>query len=373
MAKDKETTKDSEKEEPVLTEWQKRNQEFLKKKEQDKAEQEEAEKRLQELRRSQFLGDKTEEKEQEKKPKKLKKRKEKKKKEPKPKKVREKNPHFNRFIIVVSLGVLVLLFSAFMISPLSTSKTVIVSGQHFTNTTTIKQASGIKKDDYLVSVFMNRHQIEKSIVKKDPWVKDAKVNFELPNRFNIKVKEERIVAYRQEKDLYYPILSNGTVVKENVKKLPATFLSVNLDTQKDVKEFIEARNSLAKRIRRNIQSVSKEESKSTDDLVRLTMYDGNTVIVPLSKIKERLPYYSQIASKMEAPAIIDMEVGIYVRNETVDDSEEQLKQHPNETSVETSIPQEKPESQESQENPEAPTDNQEVEAGVEQQAETTVQ
>lgn len=59
MSKDKEISTHSEKDDPVLTEWQKRNQEFLKKKEQDKAEQEEAEKRLQELRRAQFLGDET--------------------------------------------------------------------------------------------------------------------------------------------------------------------------------------------------------------------------------------------------------------------------------------------------------------------------
>ncbi|MEQ9810239.1 cell division protein FtsQ/DivIB [Streptococcus jiangjianxini] len=364
MTKDKETTKDSETKEPVLTEWQKRNQEFLKKKEQDKAEQEEAEKRLQELRRSQFLGDKSEEKDPKPKSKKRKKRKEKKKKEPKPKKVRKKNPHLNRFITVVLLGIIVLLFSSFMVSPLSTTKNVTVSGHHFTNTASIMKASGIQKDDYLTSVFANRHQIEKAIVKKDPWVKGAKVTFELPNHFNIKVTEDRIIAYRQEKDLYYPILSNGTVVKENVQKLPATYLNVNLDTQKEVKEFIEARNTLAKRIRRNIQSVSKEASKSTDDLIKLTMYDGNTVIVPLSKIKERLPYYSQVSTKLEVPSVIDMEVGIYVTNETADTSEEEPSQASSETPAENAN---------SEENPPTPSENQEVEGAPEQEAETAVQ
>lgn len=322
MVKDKETTKDSEKDKPVLTEWQKRNQEFLKKKEQDKAEQEEAEKRLQELRRSQFLGDKSEDDEKASNPKKVKKSKKKTKKEPKPKKVKEKNPHRNHFVVVMSLSVVILLFSAFMISPLSTSKKITVSGQHFTDEATIQQASGIKVDDYLFSVFINRDQIEKSIVKNDPWVKSAKLDFELPNHFKIKVKENRIIAYRQQEESYFPILSNGLVVDEVAQDLPNHFLSVNLDTEKDVKEFIKARQSLKKTIRRNIKSVSKESSKSTKDLIRISMYDGNTVLIPLSKLKERLPYYNQVASKMVAtPGTIDMEVGIYVAVEDVSSPE----------------------------------------------------
>lgn len=325
MTKDKETTTNSKKDEPVLTEWQKRNQEFLKKKEQDKAEQKEAEKRLQELRRAQFLGDSTETEEESKsqKIKEKKAKKQKQKKEPKPKKVKEKNPHRQRFLVVIALAVVVLLFSVFMISPLSTSKTITILGQDHTTAETIKKASGIKNDDYLTTVFWNRELIANRIVKNDLWVEQAKVMFKFPNHFTIKVKEYPIIAYRLQKDIYYPVLANGQVVDEPVTKVPERFLSVNLKTQKEVATFIKARGTLTKAIRRAIQSVSNKPSKSTKDLVELKMYDGNTVRVPLSKMAERLPYYSQVVKKMQVPGIIDMEVGIYVTDEKVENTDQQ--------------------------------------------------
>lgn len=318
MSKDKEKSTHSEKDEPVLTEWQKRNQEFLKKKEQDKAEQEEAEKRLQELRRAQFLGDETavdkEAKVTKTKPKKVKKKKA--KKEPRPKKVKPKNPNRQRFTLVLLVAVATLLFSLFMISPLSTSKTLEVAGESHTTAEAVKEASGIKADDYLTTVYWNRQRIANKVVQDDPWVAKAQVAFEFPNHFTIQVKEYQITAYRLQKDSYYPILSNGQVVDELVSKLPEQFLSVNLKTQKEVATFMKAWRALPKSIRQQIQSVSSKASKSTKDLVELKMYDGNAVLVPLSKMTERLPYYSQVVKKMVMPGVIDMEVGIYVTAET---------------------------------------------------------
>lgn len=326
MVKDIETTKQPE-EEPVLSEWQKRNQEFLKKKAEEKAEQEEVDKRLRELKRSQVLGDVTE-KEPKTKPSKYSRKskkqadQKKKAKSKKIKKVRKKDPHRNRFVSVLSLATVVFLLSMFMVSPLSKSKEIMVSGQQATDLDTIIKDSGIKAQDYVTQVFWQRDQIAKKIVKANPWLESAKIRFHLPNRFTILVKEYDIIAYRQQNASYQPILSNGVIIDQATQTLPDAFLSVHLDKAKDVSRFIKAKQSLKQSIQANIQSVSREDSKSTTDLVKLTMYDGNTVLVPLSKMAERLPYYPQVARHMLTPGIIDMEVGIYIATEEETSSED---------------------------------------------------
>ncbi|MFX3770132.1 cell division protein FtsQ, partial [Streptococcus suis] len=64
-------------------------------------------------------------------------------------------------------------------------------------------------------------------------------------------------------------------------------------------------------IRSAIQTINLTPSKETADLLTLNIADGNTVLVPLSEISQKLPYYTKIAAEVTVPTKIDMEVGIY--------------------------------------------------------------
>ena len=52
-------------------------------------------------------------------------------------------------------------------------------------------------------------------------------------------------------------------------------------------------------------------SKVTSDLIRLTMNDSDEVLVPLSEMSKKLPYYSKIKPQLSEPSVVDMEAGIY--------------------------------------------------------------
>ena len=52
-------------------------------------------------------------------------------------------------------------------------------------------------------------------------------------------------------------------------------------------------------------------SKATKDLLTLTMRDGHKIIVPLSDIHKKLPYYSRVQAFLTEPSIVDMEAGIF--------------------------------------------------------------
>lgn len=342
---DKKESKTQNDEKLALTEWQKRNIEFLKKKE---AEEAEKKKRQEKLRLERTPHAKKEDDDEEEKDsqsekkaakattngdadkqeivlKKEKKQKAKQaKKASKEKKKKEQteltplqNARRRAYPVLVVAGA-VLLISLFLVTPISKQKTVRVSGTS-TTSDAVLTASGIKSSDYFFSLIFNHSAYEKIILKNDKMVKEAKIVYHFPNKFTIKVKEYDIVAYAQTDDGYQPILENGTHLDVvGASELPDTFLTINLSSESDIQKLIKAFSKLDKDLVSQIQIVSSANSSTTADLLLLEMHDGNTVRVPLSEIVEKLPYYTKIKGNLTETSIVDMEVGIYTTTETIE-------------------------------------------------------
>ncbi|BAK27463.1 FtsQ-type POTRA domain-containing protein [Streptococcus gallolyticus subsp. gallolyticus] len=342
---DKKESKTQNDEKLALTEWQKRNIEFLKKKE---AEEAEKKKRQEKLRLERTPHVKKEDDEEEKDSKSEKKadkattngdadeqeivsKKEKKQKAKQAKKARKEKKKKERkeltplqkarrraYPVLIVAGA-VLLISLFLVTPISKQKTVTVSGTSTTTSDAVLTASGIKSSDYFFSLIFNHSAYEKSILKNDKMVKEAKIVYHFPNKFTIKVKEYDIVAYAQTDDGYQPILENGTHLDVvGASELPDTFLTINLSSESDIQKLIKAFSKLDKDLVSQIQIVSSANSSTTADLLLLEMHDGNTVRVPLSEIVEKLPYYTKIKGNLTEASIVDMEVGIYTTTETIE-------------------------------------------------------
>lgn len=343
---DKKESKTQNDEKLALTEWQKRNIEFLKKKEAKEAEKKKRQEklRLERTPHAKKEADDEEEKdsqsekkadkattngdadEQElvlKKEKKQKAKQAKKaRKEKKKKEQTELTPlqkaRRRAYPVLIVAGA-VLLISLFLVTPLSKQKTVTVSGTSTTTSDAVLTASGIKSSDYFFSLIFNHSAYEKSILKNDKMIKDAKIIYHFPNKFTIKVKEYDIVAYAQTDDGYQPILENGTRLDVvGASELPDTFLTINLSSESDIQKLIKAFSKLDKDLVSQIQIVSSVNSSTTADLLLLEMHDGNTVRVPLSEIVEKLPYYMKIKGNLTETSIVDMEVGIYTTTETIE-------------------------------------------------------
>lgn len=343
---DKKESKTQNDEKLALTEWQKRNIEFLKKKEAEEAEKKKRQEKLR-LERTPHVkkedddeeekdfqsekkadkattnGDADEQeivskKEKKQKVKQAKKaRKEKKKKEKKELTPLQKERRRAYPVLIVAGAVL--LISLFLVTPISKQKTVTVSGTSTTTSDAVLTASGIKSSDYFFSLIFNDSAYEKSILKNDKMVKEAKIVYHFPNKFTIKVKEYDIVAYAQTDDGYQPILENGTHLDVvGASELPDTFLTINLSSESDIQKLIKAFSKLDKDLVSQIQIVSSANSSTTADLLLLEMHDGNTVRVPLSEIVEKLPYYTKIKGNLTEASIVDMEVGIYTTTETIE-------------------------------------------------------
>ena len=352
-----------------LSEWQKRNQEYLKKKAEEEAalaEEKEKERQARMASKSE-KSDATEDQESESDPKDSKSAKEeseekveeseevkkevskeeskskKTEKEDKRDKKIEKKPvkekqvklkipgvHIWRAISILFLSLLVLVVSAYLLSPYATMKDIRVEGTVQTTADDIRQASGIQDSDYTINLLLDKVKYEEQI-KSNYWVESAQLVYQFPTKFTIKVKEYDIVAYYVSGESHYPILSSGQLETSAVSlvSLPETYISVLFNDSEQIKTFTSELSQISPELKSAIQKVELAPSKVTSDLIRVTMNDSDEVLVPLSEMSKKLPYYSKIKPQLSEPSVIDMEAGIYsytVADKLIMEAEEKAKQ-----------------------------------------------
>lgn len=351
MSKDKKKESNQKQE---LSEWQKRNQEYLKKKAEEEAalaEEKEKEKQarkeansklLEESKKSSSESDEEasspskepseKEEKSQKDDQKVKEEKEKKKKEKpeKPAKPKIAPVHIWRAVSILVPSVLVLLLSVYLLTPLSTIKNIEVKGNSNTQADDIKQASGIQDSDYTLALLLDKERYAERI-KSNHWIESAKINYQFPTNFTIEVKEFDIVGYYVSGEEHYPILSSGTVESTPVDRLnlPETYLTVTFNDEQQVKELITGLSTISEDIKSQIQKIELAPSKATADLLKITMLDTDEILVPLSELSKKLPYYSKIKPQLSEPSVVDMEAGVYsytIADKLIEEAEEKAKQ-----------------------------------------------
>ena len=349
-----------------LSEWQKRNQEYLKKKAEEEAalaEEKEKERQARMASKSEESAE-TEDQENESDPKDPESAKEEseekveesedvkkeaskekskstenegqdKKREKKPVKKKSAKPkipaiHILRALTILFPSLLLLIVSAYLLSPYATMKDIRVEGTVQTTDDDIRQASGIQDSDYTINLLLDKAKYEEQI-KSNYWVESAQLVYQFPTKFTIKVKEYDIVAYYVSGENHYPILSSGQLETSSVSlvSLPETYLSVLFNDSEQIKAFTSELSQISPELKAAIQKVELAPSKVTSDLIRLTMNDSDEVLVPLSEMSKKLPYYSKIKPQLSEPSVVDMEAGIYsytVADKLIMEAEEKAKQ-----------------------------------------------
>ena len=344
-----------------LSEWQKRNQEYLKKKAEEEAtlaEEKEKERQARMGEESEKSEDKQdqesetdqddeesakeeseekvessesdkEEEEKEESGSKEDEEQDKKATKEKPAKAKIPGLHILRALTILFPSLLLLIVSAYLLSPYATMKDIRVEGTVQTTADDIRQASGIQDSDYTINLLLDKAKYEEQI-KSNYWVESAQLVYQFPTKFTIKVKEYDIVAYYISGENHYPILSSGQLETSAVSlvSLPETYISVLFNDSEQIKAFVSELAQISPELKAAIQKVELAPSKVTSDLIRLTMNDSDEVLVPLSEMSKKLPYYSKIKPQLSEPSVIDMEAGIYsytVADKLIMEAEEKAK------------------------------------------------
>ncbi|EGJ26699.1 cell division protein FtsQ/DivIB [Streptococcus porcinus] len=329
MVKEKKTS--PEKEPLVLTEWQKRNIEFIEKKKSQAEEERKLKEKLLSEKKAQLQSksndeeidtDGTSDTDSAKDEDDV-------KEEVIPKVKKEKTKRQKALIKaspVLLVSFLVLATSVFFLSPYSKLKTFASKGNDHTSLVELVNQSQIKPSEYFLSVFLSSAKHANAVKTSNPWVKDVSIHYQLPNHFVFDVKEYRIIAYAQVDNGFQPILENGRrVTIVNKSQLPKNFLIINLTKEKDIQYLVKALAKLPEDLVKMIKSISLANSNSTADLLTIEMQDGNTIRVPQSQLLKKMPYYLKIQKKLEGKTIVDMEVGIYSTTSDIEAKEADVK------------------------------------------------
>lgn len=337
-----------EQETEKLSEWQKRNKEYLEKKAQEEAEKEKelAEQKKQHLpnpeksdvgeedEKAEVTSDTQEaesedleestvtefsEKEQDelldKATLRKKKKAERKQAKQEAKETREKIAprHIYRALPVLILSSILLILAVYFISPYSKLKNIEVTGNKQLSKTEVLDASSIQKEDYTLTTYLSQKAHARNIELSNLWVKKAEISYQFPITFKIKITEYTVVAYDYSGEQYFPVLSSGEEIATPVKKsqLPKSYITLDFSDKAMLKKFVQQLSSISDTIKSEIQTVQHTPSKATEDLLTITMTDGNKILVPLSEVAKKLPYYEKIKPQLTETSVVDMEAGIF--------------------------------------------------------------
>ena len=337
-----------EQETEKLSEWQKRNKEYLEKKAQEEAEKEKelAEQKKQHLpnpeksdvgeedEKTEVTSD-TQESESEdleestvtefseeeqdelldKATLRKKKKAERKQAKQEAKEAREKIAprHVYRALPVLILSSILLILAIYFISPYSKLKNIEVTGNKQLSKTEVLDASSIQKEDYTLTTYLSQKAHARNIKLSNLWVKKAEISYQFPITFKIKITEYTVVAYDYSGEQYFPVLSSGEEIATPVKKfqLPKSYITLDFSDKAMLKKFVQQLSGISNTIKSEIQTVQHTPSKATEDLLTITMTDGNKILVPLSEVAKKLPYYEKIKPQLTETSVVDMEAGIF--------------------------------------------------------------
>ena len=230
-----------------------------------------------------------------------------------PPKVPIEKIHWYRALPVLVTSSLVFLASLYFLTPLATMKTIEFTGNKVVSQEELRSSSKIDQRDYTVTVYKNRHHYEQNLKASSPWIENVEMTYQFPLTFKIDVQEYGILGYLQKDSKYYPILTSGEYVKNEVAAdaLPEERMDVTFSDAGLIKEFVQQLKNVPDSIKKSMRRVDLTPSKVTEDLVTITMSDEHQILVPISHIAKKLPYYEGIHPQLEVPSVVDMEAGIF--------------------------------------------------------------
>ena len=221
--------------------------------------------------------------------------------------------HWYRALPVLVTSSLIFLASLYFLTPLATMKTIEFTGNKVVSQEELRSSSKIDQRDYTVTVYKNRHHYEQNLKASSPWIENVEMTYQFPLTFKIDVQEYGILGYLQKDSKYYPILTSGEYVKNEVAAdaLPEERMDVTFSDAGLIKEFVQQLKNVPDSVKKSIRKVDLTPSKVTEDLVTITMFDEHQILVPISHIAKKLSYYEGIHPQLEVPSVVDMEAGIF--------------------------------------------------------------
>ncbi len=218
-----------------------------------------------------------------------------------------------RYIPILSVHLLFILFFAYLVSPLSKVDTISVEGNQDVYDQKIIDVAGVNRGDSLYKSQKKFTDIDQKILKELPQISQSKSIMKDWNNMVIQIEEFNTVAYIAKDESYLRVLENGQILDD--------LYTISLGNQLILSKFQEgeALNLMIEELRKLnepivnlISEIELVESRNNPLFIRVYMNNGNRVLAKIPDFSEKILYYPQMVQAVEGKkGVFDMEAGVY--------------------------------------------------------------
>ncbi|MGX6962614.1 cell division protein FtsQ/DivIB [Vagococcus xieshaowenii] len=229
-----------------------------------------------------------------------------------------------RLSLILSMFLLVLLLTAYYVSPYSKVQTLEIVGNSSVTKQEIASATGLKKNEFFWNAYLNEPIID-NIKKALPRIKSVEKSIYNVNNIKLNVTEYNELAYAKFEGKFYPILESGKILDKAVTSQNKSFtVFTNFSNDKQLERMLTIYLNMEDKIKNNLDEVVLNPSGKVRSRIVLRMKDGNQVIGSIKDLGDKIVYYPEISKEMTEPGVIDMEAGIFSYSYTSKEASEKL-------------------------------------------------
>lgn len=215
-------------------------------------------------------------------------------------------------LIYLTLFFFLIAIIIYLQSPLSNIKQINVKGNEFIAKEQIIEYSHLSIDENMWRV--NLSDAEDKIVDH-PLIEKVTIKRKFPQSIEININEKDIIGYKREKEHFYPIVTDGVIVKNVDVTLPRSApLFENFTDEQYLLRFAEELKGVPNHILNLISEVHWKPTDKNKYKVVLYMNDGFIVHATIRDFASKMNAYPSIIAQLEPDekGIIHMDVGVYV-------------------------------------------------------------
>lgn len=235
-----------------------------------------------------------------------------------------------RHAVITKLGILLVVSLiivgglTYYLSPVSLTQKITVLNNGDIPVEKVIKSSGLQTKKHILAQFLNKGAAEQKLKKAYPSIKSVKITMTDPTTLEMKLSQNKVIAYLKNETSYQKILDNGDVSKEKLVQAQLESLPIFLGYQKgkDLTEDIRVFQSLPSDIKEAVQFINQKAAVNTQ--IILVMKNQNVIIGDTDSLKDKISYYRTIQKQLTQPSIVDFEIGAFSRPLTETDKKSYL-------------------------------------------------
>ncbi|HLQ95372.1 MAG TPA: FtsQ-type POTRA domain-containing protein [Pseudogracilibacillus sp.] len=228
---------------------------------------------------------------------------------PKLKEARKKKSS-RRLIIYLIIFLVLISILIYLQTPLSEVKDIEIEGNQVLSEEEVLEISGLEFDANIWGVS------KKKVLKKlrdNPVIDSAKIERKLPQTVQLQIEENNIIGYMEEDSSFYPVLENGSIVKNREGNRGAGPILHDFKNDEYLQDISSELKDMPDNVYKQISEITWSPTDKNKNKINIYMSDGYVVDATIRNLSSKMENYPSIVSQLddEGKGVIHMGVGTY--------------------------------------------------------------